>query len=761
MTGTDVAVQSGGGGALAHQGGALAIREDQIEWTPMQRASLAQLGLADAPDGDLQVFLHRCQTTRLDPFGGQICMIGRRDFDELMNDGEGGYRVKYTIQTQIDGFRVIAQRTNKYLGPGDTKWCGPDGVWRDAWLSDEPPVAARVEVYRADFPKPVTAIAHYREYVARKRNGVPTKMWLQRPAGQLAKCYSPDTEVLTDRGFRRFPDVGEARIMQVTDVGLEPVQAVPFVQPYDGPMIVSGGTTLNFAVTPDHDMVLTDRRVEARELVELARQRVHRIPLTVPAAQGEADVKDEALILAGYFLADGHAHSRAIRLSVSRPRKVDALRALALHRDEQIRQSTGDVSTGISGRRIVTQHDKSIFVYDASVLDGTPVALDKTVRVADLLRLSARQARLLVDAWVEFDGHQPADGGARRLFSSSPGLLGVLELAAVMAGYTVSPRRGRTSDLSLRPGYMVTVSEKQTAPVEPVPPGRRGGIQVIPSNPAGEVWCVTVPSHTIVVRRNGFSMVAGQCAEALAIRRAFPQDMAGLYTDDEMEHLNNPPEPEMPGVVQGAIDVDGQPPVDWDARIIEAERGGDEMDGMAALKSLLDQARGSEPNNLALHQKITAAARGLRDRIAAQQAAPAGEGAKKEPPQQRRGGQQGAAAQRPASEKQCSAIAVVLGKAGIKSDVQRHIIASKLAERTDVVGSFKQLTVGEASTAFSKLKEWENDSDARLAEEVVAVLPGDDDRAWEQADVAIREYAAAQENAKTAAKDGDKDGGGS
>ena len=94
--------------------GALALRSDQIEWTPQQSAALAQIGIDKAPLGDQQVFMHVSQRTGLDPWSKQIYMIER-----------GG---KWTIQTAIDGFRVIAERRPEYAGQLEPEWCGQIGT---------------------------------------------------------------------------------------------------------------------------------------------------------------------------------------------------------------------------------------------------------------------------------------------------------------------------------------------------------------------------------------------------------------------------------------------------------------------------------------------------------------------------------------------------------------------------------------------------------------------------------------------------------
>ncbi|MFF8422903.1 phage recombination protein Bet [Streptomyces sp. NPDC015680] len=168
---------------LAKTGGALAVRPDQTTWTPEQAAVLRQSGIKDqVTAAELSGFLHLCQRTGLDPFSRQIYLIGRYS----KKDG----RDVYTPQTGIDGYRVIAQRvtghTNGTYGYEDTVWCDPSGRWRDVWLADEPPAAAKVTVIRNG--QRFSAVATFREYVQTFSDGNPKGLWAKMPAGQIAKC---------------------------------------------------------------------------------------------------------------------------------------------------------------------------------------------------------------------------------------------------------------------------------------------------------------------------------------------------------------------------------------------------------------------------------------------------------------------------------------------------------------------------------------------------------------------------------------------
>lgn len=124
------------------------------KWSSDQRTLIKSLIAPDTTDAELDLFQAFCRHSGLDPFTKQVYCIVR---------GKGDNR-KVTFQSSIDGLRLIAQRSGQYAGQEGPFWCGADGVWREVWLSDEPPAAAKVGVIRRDFTAPLYAVARFAAY---------------------------------------------------------------------------------------------------------------------------------------------------------------------------------------------------------------------------------------------------------------------------------------------------------------------------------------------------------------------------------------------------------------------------------------------------------------------------------------------------------------------------------------------------------------------------------------------------------------------
>lgn len=125
-------------------------------------------------DDELQLFLYASKKTGLDPLTRQIYAIKR------FNKQAG--RDVMTIQTGIDGYRVIADRTGKLAGISDASFDDESG---------KNPGKASVTVRKvidgggiADF----TATARWSEYVQTYKDGNPSGMWVKMPFLMLGKC---------------------------------------------------------------------------------------------------------------------------------------------------------------------------------------------------------------------------------------------------------------------------------------------------------------------------------------------------------------------------------------------------------------------------------------------------------------------------------------------------------------------------------------------------------------------------------------------
>jgi len=147
----------------------------RIEWNREQIDLIKATVAKDATDHELQLFLYQASRTGLDPLARQIYCVKRSLKDPA------------SIQTSIDGFRLIAERSGKYDGQLGPWWCGKDGVWQEVWLDDGPPMAARVAVLRRDFREPLYAVAKFSSYVQTKFDGEINKMWKKMPDLMLAK----------------------------------------------------------------------------------------------------------------------------------------------------------------------------------------------------------------------------------------------------------------------------------------------------------------------------------------------------------------------------------------------------------------------------------------------------------------------------------------------------------------------------------------------------------------------------------------------
>ena len=250
----------------------------------------------------IKMIIGYCRASSLDPMQKPVHIVP-------IWDSKAG-TMRDVVMPGIGLYRAQASRSGEYAGVTEPEF-GEDVTELIGGIETTYPKWCRVTVKRllgngsiVEF----TANERWKENYAAKggkdKSIAPNAMWARRPYAQLAKCFDSETEVLTEYGFQRFDSV-TSPVMQVGENGLETTNSIPFVQDYDGEMIVADGTRLNFSVTPNHDMLTSLGKISAEQLYKIATTDSKKI--SIPRAPKNKNLdnlqfSDNVLRLAGYHL---------------------------------------------------------------------------------------------------------------------------------------------------------------------------------------------------------------------------------------------------------------------------------------------------------------------------------------------------------------------------------------------------------------------------------------------------------------------------
>lgn len=152
----------------------LALRvATEAGYSQTQYELIRNVAAKDCSPDEVAQLLITAQRTGLDPLAKQIYMISRWNAQAKRNVA--------TPQTSIDGYRLVADRTNRYA-PGKEAF----------YVYDESgglfSATAYVKKLVAGTWHEVSATAFWDEYVQTTREGKPTSMWAKMPRLMLGKC---------------------------------------------------------------------------------------------------------------------------------------------------------------------------------------------------------------------------------------------------------------------------------------------------------------------------------------------------------------------------------------------------------------------------------------------------------------------------------------------------------------------------------------------------------------------------------------------
>lgn len=420
----------------------------------------------------------------------------------------------YSIVTSIDYARKIGMRSG-VVGKSEPFF---EEDKNGNIISCKVTIKKKVREYVGDY----TSKIYFSEYNTGKN------LWKFKPRTMIAKCFDKDTEVLTNNGFCKFSKITNEQILQATNKGLVKTKNKPFSLFWTGDIISMDKTDLDFAVTSNHEMVTNKGKIEASELFNKSKIRPqYYIPKTISFNKNNYKINNNELKLLGILIADGNINNNSnFRVSVSREYKIKFLNSLK-YKSKRKNNCLGSKAV-INNRIVKTLKNQTTYSFNYNnTFKKFITKNNKQINIDELLKLSQAQARLLIDTWLLFDGNS-SSSGTKRIYSSRINHIKALQVLAVMAGYSI----GREKERDDGKNYVVVLSETKLIPI--IKSKKRNSIKKKKVKNK-VVWCVTVPSGRIIVRRKNFSFLCGNCAEMHALRMACPEELAQAYIEEEYQ----------------------------------------------------------------------------------------------------------------------------------------------------------------------------------------------------------------------------------
>lgn len=303
-------------------------------------------------------------------------------------------------------------------------------------------------------------------------------------------CFSSDTEILTDRGFVKFPLLEKKDLVAQVhpDSGL-----VEFEKPvdyqvamYGGEMIhISGSRSVDIMVTPNHWCLLYSESRKNSEFVraEDVQSRTYRRMRVAGLSEGEY-VPLEDMITSIAVQADGTKRNDLVyRVKLKKSEKQQRFREIVKYRNE-----------------VVIDEEWSYFNVEASDCSLLIGDFDKTFDRKKLMSLNSLSKRAFIEELLRWDGTGCLGRGSKYTTTNRVNA-DIVQEVAVTCGVRAILHEWWGKN-STKPVYDVKFSLQSVVSTSKFTYDR-----VFYRD---HIFCVTMPLSTVVVRRNGKVTVAGQ-----------------------------------------------------------------------------------------------------------------------------------------------------------------------------------------------------------------------------------------------------------
>jgi len=328
-------------------------------------------------------------------------------------------------------------------------------------------------------------------------------------------CYDDATEVLTQTGWKQWSDVISSDALAAVEIS---TNSIHFEKPeklqkywHDGFMYHVHGQAVDLLVTLDHRMVVSHRHKngtwteyyfsEAKTVLGKPRRYLvagnflenSRVKFNNP---WEIDPVDFAKLL-GFFISDGSAEKLGdqIRFHLKKQRKIDYLNSLGLN-----------VEAKKSDKYVVNLPGAGAWFKEKCYKDN------QKCLPQEFLLVTKDEIEGILDGLINGDGNIREHGGIR-FASTSVTLLDQIQALLCINGYTSGWSINHQESELHSQGIYLSIHNRLHPRVETSQEGRSRTYSESIKDYSGYVYCASVSTGALMVRRNKKPVVCGNCLE--------------------------------------------------------------------------------------------------------------------------------------------------------------------------------------------------------------------------------------------------------
>lgn len=337
---------------------------------------------------------------------------------------------------------------------------------------------------------------------------MPISYYNQYDAIFVDECYSPDTEILTDRGFIRFDELPKDCLVAQYDEGI-----ISFVTPMahivkavDDDLIHIHNSNVDILVTKKHDILTQKLCGKSRDIPKDIK--IHAEDFKTGAVirmygggfgsgMSTTLTPDEKLLISlqadGCIVGKPNGQKR-LQFQFSKENKIiEFLKLMELGGFSFVETKSVQKKNNTRLKRRFSVH-------------GTPYEHKNIQEYFNISDFSVEKAKEIIEYMIKWDGHITKNG-LYYYSNTDEAAVDFYQSVAILAGY----RARKTIQIDNRSEKYNNIHRLFIQKTNII--GTQGML-IDKVAYTGLVYCVSVPSQNIIVRRNGFVVVCGNCHTA-------------------------------------------------------------------------------------------------------------------------------------------------------------------------------------------------------------------------------------------------------